>query len=251
METLTPTTEKQFRIRILADTDYQNPFKDWDCEYPLMYESGRDEADFSEGEIDRYLEDYLSYNQIVYHQKKIISMLDNGILEDELPNCDTTDEKVNLISDALSEFIRESIENKVSFCENFKVKHYNGSSTGYSQGDWANVLIVPTEGNAKKLGYNIKDVTEEQLKGTFNLFGYWAWGDVYGYIIEEKKHFKKVYDDGEEEESEEWEEIDSCWGFYGRDAEENGMIDNLDWRLFSDDKQAVINMINDVDVEYR
>lgn len=250
MKTVTPTTENKFRIRIIHDSNAQNPFTDWDCNYPLIYESGRNGHDFSDGEIDRYLEDYLSYNQIIYHQKKIIEMLDNGILEDEITNSETTDEKVNLICDALSEFIRESIENKVTFCETFNVKHYNGSSTGYSQGDYADVLIVPTEENANKLGYKIEDVTKEMLQGTIKLFGYWIWGDVYGYIVEEKKHFRKFYDDGDETEDDEWEETDSCWGFYGRDAEENGMIDNIDFESMGMTRAEMIEMINDAEVEY-
>lgn len=51
----------------------------------------------------------------------------------------------------------------------------------------------------------------------------WANGEVYGYILERKVTGRKVYD-GEDindaEPFEEWQEVESCWGFYGRDYAE-------------------------------
>lgn len=46
--------------------------------------------------------------------------------------------------------------------------------------------------------------------------GMWMWGDVKGYVLEKKVKFVKKYEDEsrEDEEEEEWEEIDSCWGYY-------------------------------------
>lgn len=46
--------------------------------------------------------------------------------------------------------------------------------------------------------------------------GMWMWGDVKGYVLEKKVKFVKKYKDKsrEDEEGEEWEEVDSCWGYY-------------------------------------
>lgn len=46
--------------------------------------------------------------------------------------------------------------------------------------------------------------------------GIWMWGDVKGYVLEKKVKFVKKYEDEsrEDEEEEEWEEVDSCWGYY-------------------------------------
>ena len=38
-------------------------------------------------------------------------------------------------------------------------------------------------------------------------------GDVYGWIIQERVTWTK---DGSDETREDWEDVDSCWGFYGR-----------------------------------
>lgn len=44
----------------------------------------------------------------------------------------------------------------------------------------------------------------------------WMWGDVKGYVLEKKVAFTKKYKDEsrEDEDCEEWEEVDSCWGCY-------------------------------------
>lgn len=46
--------------------------------------------------------------------------------------------------------------------------------------------------------------------------GMWMWGDVKGYVLEKKVAFTKKYKDKsrEDEDCEEWEEVDSCWGCY-------------------------------------
>ena len=44
----------------------------------------------------------------------------------------------------------------------------------------------------------------------------WADGEVYGYILEKKKPWTKVYEDEDEDEAGfDWEVVESCWGFYG------------------------------------
>lgn len=46
--------------------------------------------------------------------------------------------------------------------------------------------------------------------------GMWMWGDVKGYVLEKKVKFVKKYEDEsrEDKEEEEWEKVDSCWGYY-------------------------------------
>lgn len=55
-------------------------------------------------------------------------------------------------------------------------------------------------------------------------------GDVYGYIIEEGKTCGTC-------NHTEWEEVDSCWGFYGSDIQTNGMLDNVP----SEMKEVLLN----------
>jgi hypothetical protein len=94
----------------------------------------------------------------------------------------------------------------------------NRSSSGYSQGDYAELLIVATPDACKEFGLDAvdPDMLEQQAK----LYDAWAWGDVYGYIIERPDVCAGNPDDEDERI---WEELDSCWGFYGKDFDWSGL----------------------------
>lgn len=83
------------------------------------------------------------------------------------------------------------------------------STQGYSQGDYADLLLVATPQWLELTGVAPEDAMR-CLEGAARLYGYWAWGDVYGYQVTDP--------DGEETEH-------SCWGFYGDDHEASGLLD--------------------------
>jgi len=213
MEAVRTETYKGFEIEIHLDSDYANPFDDWDGEFPLMYKGGRNmgEKDFSNGDIDRYLCNYLSDNQITRHMSKILTLIEywKGDFDRYYPLGEwTKSERQDILKDKLCDWINKSLDNRASFCSEFGIKHYHDSSTGYSQGDYADVFICWTPEFGKITGHEYEDVTDKGLKGTKKLFDAWAWGDVYGYNIEDLKHG-----------------LGSCWGYYGDDMEENGLIE--------------------------
>ena len=93
--------------------------------------------------------------------------------------------------------------------------------TGYCQGDSVDVFAFCTkEMIEKRIGRNEKadktwqDQADAIMEGEIDCINRWMWGDVYGYVIEERKNFTKTYEDGEVEEDFEWEEIDSCGGYF-------------------------------------
>lgn len=55
------------------------------------------------------------------------------------------------------------------------------------------------------------------------------------------KEFTKVYKDGSEEGDFEWEEIDSCWGFFG-DHETSGILEHIPQEFHED--------IGNIEIEY-
>lgn len=61
----------------------------------------------------------------------------------------------------------------------------------------------------------------EILKGFVETLGQWMNGEVYGWISEERVKGTKVYEgDHEDEDFEEWEEVDACWGYIGSEYAE-------------------------------
>tara|TARA_R110002111_G_scaffold245652_2_gene308072 strand:- start:1446 stop:2240 length:795 start_codon:yes stop_codon:yes gene_type:complete len=102
------------------------------------------------------------------------------------------------------------------------------TSTGYSQGDYSELLFVWPPALVATFGIP-RDLLADDLKGAAHLYDCWAWGDVYGYVIEDS----------------EGEHVDSCFGFCTQspdlDGPDNGgLIDAAleslpeDWNIDSD-----------------
>lgn len=79
-------------------------------------------------------------------------------------------------------------------------------------------LVYVSKSELISNGVDIKDdweiVARKIIEDEVSLYDQYLNGDVYGFRL-----FKLCGD--------EWEEIDSCWGFYGSDIRENGMLDQL------------------------
>lgn len=75
------------------------------------------------------------------------------------------------------------------------------------------------------------DVTDEQvaeaLKHDVEFIRDWAEGDIYRWEVERRRTGRKVYDDGDETEFDEWDSEDSCGGFIGRDYAETEALSAL------------------------
>jgi hypothetical protein len=59
-----------------------------------------------------------------------------------------------------------------------------------------------------------RERAEKALRAEVAVYDAYLTGSVYGFIVEEL-------------EGDDWEEVDSCWGFYGDDIHENGIADSL------------------------
>ena len=92
------------------------------------------------------------------------------------------------------------------------------STTGYSQGDYVEgVAYCTKERYIKRFDKNTSDwkqKIDDFIDGEVKCIGMWMWGDVKGFRLEAKVKFTKTYQDGSTVEDFEWEEVDSCWGYY-------------------------------------
>lgn len=210
-------------IRAEQDTDAENPFTAWDCEPPTLVYSGRRDGltDYSDDTLDAPLK-ALSDGKISRHWRAICRALSLAELEHD------SDAKENLkgYGGTLAAHRRDIFDDVLS-----DMAHGNGddylealaalwrlagcvavtwTSRGYSQGDYASGLSVATPEWAKLIGnHNARD-HKAQCEYAGKLYGFWAWGDVYGFTVEDS--------DGETIEA-----AESVWGFYGDDFEESGL----------------------------
>lgn len=211
-----------FKIEVFHDNHAENPFEEWDCNPPITVNYSRDTKEYQKYDILIEIENKLTKGMISKHLHKIVA-----ILEFDLEFTKVYGYTVEERNDAIrSEINNLDLEDLAKLCDILKIPYEFYTSKGYSQSDWADVLIVLTEDFFKKTGANPKD-SEAILKSTSKLFDQWAWGDVYGFTLYEKVNFTKTYENGQKVESFEWKEIDSCTGFYGREWEENGLMDYI------------------------
>lgn len=226
------TLNNEYRLRIVHDSDAENPFTSWDCEPHLVYEYGRESINGNKDEVITFIESKLTQGMLKRYSKKLASILD--VSED----CNFDDR----CSEISYELQRANVKQLSQVCEVLKINHKYYTSTGYSQGDYSDVLIICTDKFYETTGAN-KENENEILESASKLFDAWAWGDTFGFILEKNVNFKKVYEDGTSEDSEEWQQLDSCWGFYGSDFKTNGISEHLPNELH-------YLLDNDIEVEY-
>ena len=90
---------------------------------------------------------------------------------------------------------------------------------GYSQGDYVSGVAYCTKERYVKMcnedTINWKEKADKHVDNEVKCIGMWMWGDVKGFVLEEKVEFTKHFKDGREpEEDFEYKEIDSCWGYF-------------------------------------
>ena len=213
MFTLTKKIKVMKKLKIWYDQSPMNPFVDWDCEPSLMFNSRDGRTDYSEGSILTFIQGKATDGYIIRHQRKIVDIIGNNL---EYYEGMDKEDKAEAIRDDFSE---ANIEQLGMLCDFMKIPNKQYTSRGYSQGDWAEVLIVLDDEFFQRTGAP-KDHNETNLNGAAKLFDSYAWGDVYGFTVVELTDCECCGTTNEEA-------IESCGGFYGDDFETNGMLDEL------------------------
>jgi hypothetical protein len=266
-------------IRAIHDDDPENPFEDGDGNWPISVRSSDGFTDYDgpglsiRNPLGRFGDALLIHLQV--HIAKALNTTVNqaldshfGVLEEVVNYCRDAD----TLRDAFEEVFgyledRELLDTCLKLYELLGIPAYLETTSGYCQGDTAEVLVVATPEVVAKFGtdiehyrvaakahpgarqVNLADLgalehylwgksSELMLEGTVKLYGAWAWGDVYGYQLA-----RAVLDeDGEEVELEDLDDVDSsCWGFYGDEFDWSGLedaaIEAADRVLSSDTKQ--------------
>lgn len=236
-------------INVHQDECPENPFEAWDCEPPILaFYAGR----------HGYAK---SYNGAPEDIGDIVNMLPDSLFA-RGSRIKLVREYLNLTMYDFAERVRECGDVKSAFTQSLEdqigskpegwrdalewfemaesllnlagIVCYNGQSNGYSQGDSTLVLAIAMPEWAKKVGAS-PDSLAGQCESAFKLYGQWAWGDVYGYTCEDENG-----DDIPDA---------SCWGFYGYDNEESGLLESahhaIDCHLDNRNKEtaAILDMV--------
>ncbi len=234
-------------IEIWQDEFSRDPWKEEDGNPPLAVYSDRDITEYGES-VNCVPE--LTREQIKANIKAIC----------DLCNVKTVFalNRLGIGNDDVYENIREAIAQHVddlgyydrlkALCDLYNMTGQPAllkSVTGYSQGQWAQVLAVATtqfQADHGDVGYWQET---NNLKSAIQLWADWCYGNVYGY--------KALDADGEEIED------GSCWGFFGDYDRPYGALHEaeaaINWRVSQDRKKYIEQLKtwirNRVPLQYR
>ena len=227
-------TLNNFRIYAVQDNYPQNPLTDGDCNPPILTFSSRSITGYANGKEDDdavTIYDFLPRVSL----KKCKEIFADLAGEEEAKRYF---KEYGNARDGLAEWVAQDGINRPpywnaaetyfdlleSLANAARIPCYNGTVSGYSQGDETRVFVALTLETQKAWGNDPKWFKEhgvESAKYTADLYAAWVFGDCYGYEITETIPGEE-YDDGEELEDYTRE---SCWGFYGTDHKESGLLE--------------------------
>jgi len=192
-------TYKGFQIDIVQDIDAINPFEDYDCEPMLIAQYDRNVTTYNECDLLDY---QLTRTQIIENKADILKALNYQSFR-ELREDYYKDNIVDAINDAISDAMYdktmdETIEIMELILDIKGIEYLNTCATGCSQGDYADLFIIATPTWLKLTGIKKADI-QKSLKASAKLYESWAFGDVWGFNINDKNG----------------DFFDSCFGFYG------------------------------------
>lgn len=200
---------KGYTIKIINDECAENPWESWDSEPPIVVSSDRDLRSYGKQDVNGAPE--LTRDEIKANLARIMEIADYSSLKDMVHDANY---HAYSLEDGIQVLLNRALDNETDsdrleiIAELYEMKGITAvvkSVTGYVQGDWAEVLAVATPEFLKETG---APNTGEMLEQSIKLYGYWAFGDVWGYSVEK---------DGEQ--------VDSCWGYYGDHPEYGGAIE--------------------------
>lgn len=216
-----PVSIGDYAVQILRDEYPTNPFEDWDGHAPMVALLGRDGLARYDGGSD--IRDPLhdaSESWVSRHWRALCDImgLDKEAFDSECREAQKDwhgkmpDIRKDILRESLSD-MRES--DRLDSCA--AIWNLMGSPSlcsdvqGYCQSHWSRLLIVWTPEFIQTMGVDPrKQDAHKDMQGQANLYECWAYGDVYGYCIEDQ----------------ETGESESCWGFYCRlwDSEESAHL---------------------------
>lgn len=219
-----------FIVKAIRDESPESPWDSWDGQPPLIvyYDRSLDEK----GDVPNPLAD-MSDSFIARHWRALCKIFDQAPDAAKERKADYGFERIaDAKRELLDEWLDEIKPSRYSghggdymtalgeLCELRGWPSLSTSSHGYSQGDYAELLLIFSPAYAKEIGAawprsaKAKAEACERLKGDAKLWGAWAWGDVYGFFIESDDESPLPSD-----------VIDSCWGFYGDNFAESGLAE--------------------------
>lgn len=214
-------------VEIVRDECAENPWAE--IEYtglpPIMVHSAGnfhyDKYECSRDNLESPF-DYFSDGQISRHWREIARLLDLPESDVEAEARETVKEWGGTLAEARREIFERTIQ-EMGDCRPswniardyfdtlealfnlVKIRAERFTRSGYCQGHAVHILVVATPEFLERVG--LKNAKKEPLESHADLYAAWAYGDAFGYVIDDS------------------DIADSCFGFYGVNAEKSGLAE--------------------------
>ena len=232
-----------YKVIVHYDESADNPWEAWDNQPPIVAYGGRS-YNYRSGGAEDPPTNRLTRQQIIDNHEAIEQIIRDENLHDywtedeaeefnlleyviggksvEFGGRAYTSTVEKLIADSLDDYLSGSMDGDMldRMAEVWGwmgVKTWRDQLTGYSQGDWMEVLLAATPKWVEQTGIKEDDI-DKALESAAEVFGAYMFGDVYGCVIVQIEA-----DEDGEVVGEEF--IESCWGFYGSDHDKSGLTE--------------------------
>lgn len=226
------------RVRIVADTDPMDP-REWDNVGRMICWHGRynlgDEHDYDCDDFMRRL----AFEACDGLEDRVYN-LEHSIWDRLVDYIGCTDRAHELVDNQIASLIESAVRSGYVILPLYLYDHSGITmSTGQFACPWdsgqVGYIICDNETIEREWGGDL-DLAEKCLRGEVSVYDDYITGNVYGFIVEERETCDV------NGECDDWEEVDSCWGFYGRDPRTNGMHGYL--------SEEQLNLADDAEIEY-
>ena len=192
-----------FRVTIHHHESPENPWENWDCMTPMLtYSESTQTYDSGDGIEDFFDQVPNSSRWVSRNWRKIAAILEIDEATADQGAREYVENYGGSLSDSRYDYFREALSEKAphsrcwgTACDYFDmlealydlagIPALSTQRNGYSQGDCVRILLVATPAPAKRCGWAPDYDPNPGLKTDSDLYGACAWGDVYGYSIDD------------------------------------------------------------------
>lgn len=233
-----------YAVEVMHDSDADSPYHAWEGNSPALWLSlGNGFTEYGREDLGDFF-DKVSHGWISRNWRAICKAMDLAESEHDTEarehaahyGMPLSEARFDILSDALGNMRSDSWGYGVDYLEALRALYLLAGipaetfqRNGYCQGDSVYGLIVMTPAWADSVGAPHaeagkinKAACAKDMEGQADVYGAWAWGNVYGFTVTAPNG----------------DDCDSCFGFYGCDGEASGLFESICDAINSHARQA-------------